>query len=143
MDETWLSLTTFVRRHWAPKGQPATIASKTVSPRLAILAAIDTDGRVWFALTQSNTDSNVFGLFLTQLCAQLDSETPGWRQDTTVLYDGARYHSSEETRRQIQSLAFNVAISSPYSYASSPIERLFGALKLGELNKARVPTGSR
>jgi hypothetical protein len=143
VDETWISLTTFVRKHWAPKGQPATIASKTVSPRLAIIAAIDTDGRVWFALTQSNTDSNVFGLFLAQLCAQLDSETPGWRQDTTVLYDGARYHSSEETRRQIQSLALNVAISAPYSYAGAPIERLFGALKLGELNKARVPTGSR
>ena len=68
VDETWLNETTFVRKHWAPKGQPATIASKTVSPRLAIIAAIDTDGRMWFALTQSNTDSNVFCLFLVYLC---------------------------------------------------------------------------
>ena len=51
VDETWLSESTFVRKHWAPKGQPATIPNRTISPRLAIIAAIDTDGRVWFALT--------------------------------------------------------------------------------------------
>ena len=107
------------------------------------MAAIDTDGRIWFALSQSNTDSNVFGLFLAHLCAQLDSETPGWRQDTTLVIDGARYHTSEDTRRKLQSLALRVAISAPYSYAGASIERLFGALKLGELNEGRVPTGSR
>ena len=85
----------------------------------------------------------MFCLFLQHLCSQLDAETPGWRQDTVVVIDGARYHTSEDTRRKLQSLALRVAISAPYSYAGAAIERLFGALKLGEINQARVPTGSR
>ena len=33
--------------------------------------------------------------------------------------------------------------TAPYSYPSSPIERVFSALKRGELNPERLPTGKR
>ena len=36
-----------------------------------MIAAIDTNGRVYFALTQVNTDANVFALFLKGLFDKL------------------------------------------------------------------------
>ena len=33
--------------------------------------------------------------------------------------------------------------TAPYSYTTSPIERLFAGLKFGELNPTRQPTGKR
>jgi hypothetical protein len=40
-------------------------------------------------------------------------------------------------------MRLQVIFTAPYSYESSPIERLFSALKLGELNPEREPTGKR
>ena len=33
--------------------------------------------------------------------------------------------------------------SAPYSYATAPIESVFAALKLGDLNPERLPTGKK
>ena len=43
---------------------PCTITDHAVNPRLALIAALDTDGRVYFSLNHSNTDSDVILLFL-------------------------------------------------------------------------------
>ena len=40
--------------------------------------ALDTEGRMWCALTQANTDADVMTLFLRYQTHQLDIETPGW-----------------------------------------------------------------
>ena len=66
-----------------------------------MIAALDTDGRVWYTLTQVNTDSNIVTLFLHSLIETLDLESPGWQEDTVFLLDNAPYHSSEETRAAI------------------------------------------
>ena len=67
MDESWLNGTRFVRRIWAPAYAPATVTDKQVQPRISLLVALDTDGRIWCALTQANTDSDVMTLFLQHL----------------------------------------------------------------------------
>ena len=51
VDESWLNGTHFVRRVWAPANAPATVADKQVAPRLSLIVALDTDGKIWFALT--------------------------------------------------------------------------------------------
>ena len=56
VDETWLNGTRFIRRVWAPADAPATISDKQVAPRISIIAALDTEGRIWCSLTQANTD---------------------------------------------------------------------------------------
>ena len=43
-----------------------------------MITAIDSEGRVWFALTHATTDSDVTILFLRHLMRILDHETPGW-----------------------------------------------------------------
>ena len=104
---------------------------------------MDTDGQVWFALTQANTDSDVLLLFFRDLIEKLDHGTPDWRDDTVFLLDGARYHTSAEMIAYFEQLRVQVMFTAPYSYESSPVERLFSALKLGELNQERGPTGKR
>ena len=63
-DESWINWSTYIRKHWVSKNEPATINNRVIIPRIAILAAIDTSGNIYYALTQSNTDSKVLGLFL-------------------------------------------------------------------------------
>ena len=63
---------------WAPSDAPVTIKDKQVSPRISLLAALDTNGKIWFSLTHANTDANVMTMFLRFLARQLDQESPGW-----------------------------------------------------------------
>ena len=44
VDESWISETEYSRRMWCPKTANGTITQKAVSPRLALLASIDSDG---------------------------------------------------------------------------------------------------
>ena len=59
VDESWLNETSFLRRIWCPAYAPATVTMKAVAPRLSLIAAVDTDGRTYFSLTQANTDQKV------------------------------------------------------------------------------------
>lgn len=62
-----------------------------------MIAALDTEGRVWFSLAHANTNSDVIALFLLHLTKKLDEENPGWQEDTVFLLDNATYHKSAET----------------------------------------------
>ena len=79
--------------------------------------------------------------FLRALTQQLDDEIPGWRANCLCLLDGAKYHTSPEMRRHLEKLGLPVVYTAPYSYTSSPIELLFSALKMGELNPEGKKTG--
>ena len=114
-----------------------------MTPRLSLIAALDTEGRVYFSLTQANTDQNVMLVFLRHLILTLDEERPNWREDTIILLDGARYHTGEDIREFLHKLQLPVIWSAPYSYATAPIELIFGGLKLGEHNPDRLPTGKK
>ena len=64
IDESWLNNTRFVRRIWAPTDSPATVTDKQVAPRISLIVALDTEGRIWYSLTQVVTGSDVMTLFL-------------------------------------------------------------------------------
>ena len=51
VDESWLNQTRFVRKIWVPADGAATFTDKQVQPRISLLAALDTSGKMWFALT--------------------------------------------------------------------------------------------
>ena len=62
--------------------------------RLALIAALDTEGRIYFAVTHANTDSDVILSFMRRLDIMLSIETPDWKENSIVLLDGAKYHTS-------------------------------------------------
>ena len=84
---------------WSPAGAPATATLKTVSPRLAFIAALDTDGRIFYSLTHANTDSDIIIMFVSNLCRKLDAELGEWKSNTVFLLDNATYHQTEECLR--------------------------------------------
>ena len=143
IDETWINETNYTRRTWAPRDGTGNLQLNPVSPRLSMIAALDTEGRVWFTLSHANTDSNIISIFLNYLIEALNNESPGWEENTVFLWDNASYHSSAETRAVLKKLGINIIFSGPYSYSAAPIELLFGSLKVNELNPERLPTGKR
>jgi len=143
IDESWINETNFTRMMWRPPGAPGTMISRAVTPRLALIAALDTDGNVYYSLSQSNTDTDMMMLFMRHLIERLDQETADWRENTIFLFDGAKYHTGEEMKEYFKKMQLQVIYSGPYSYTSAPIELLFGALKRGELNPDGHATGKR
>ena len=67
IDETWLNDTNFTRRIWCPTSSPGTEPLRAVTPSLSMIAALDTDVLVYFALSHAATDSDTFMLFLRQV----------------------------------------------------------------------------
>ena len=67
VDESWLNQTRFLRRTWVPSQSASTFRDKQVHPRISLILALDTDGKMYFALTQANTDADIMTLFLRNL----------------------------------------------------------------------------
>ena len=82
-------------------------------------------------------------LFFRYLIKKLNNENLNWWNNTIILLDGARYHTSEDMREYLRKLEISVIFSGPYSYSAAPIERLFSALKDGDINPEKLPTGKR
>ena len=82
-------------------------------------------------------------LFVSTLIRRLDQETPGWKDDTVILLDNAAWHTSWVMQKRLARLGITVIYSGPYSYAAAPVDLAFAALKLGDLNPDRLPTGKK
>ena len=72
-------------------GTTNSVAQLQVVPRISMIMGIDTKGEIYLSLLQSNSNSKVIEIFLRQLVKQLDRERPGWREDTVLLWDNAKY----------------------------------------------------
>ncbi len=78
IDESWINELSGNQRSWKRLDSRNTVNKKAVYPRLSVIVAIDNFGSMFMAMTQVNTDHDVFQLFLTKLAAKLTQETPGW-----------------------------------------------------------------
>ena len=104
---------------------------------------IDTKGEVYLSLLQSNSNSKVMVIFFQQLVKQLDKDRPNWRNNTVVLIDNARYHSSESTRKTFDSLDIPVLYTGTHSYSAVACELWFAAFKSQDVNPRKLPMGKR
>ena len=128
---------------WVPADGAGTVTDKQVAPRLSLISALDTSGRVWAALTQANTNGDIMVMFLRYLVRQLERDDPLWADKTTILLDNAAWHRNPVIKERLAKMQLPIMYSGPYSYSTAPIELLFSALKLGELNPERLPTGKK
>ena len=131
VDESWIAEIDYSRKMWCPGKTPCTVTEKSMGIRHSFIAALDTDGQVYFSLTHANTDSDVMLTFFRRLDIVLSNETPDWKEKSFVLLDGAKYHMSDKTRDTLKKLQIPTIYSAPYSYNTAPIERLFGGFKTG------------
>lgn len=51
IDETWIDRTNYRRMRWRAPGESHTVPGLVVSPRLAVITAIDNYGRLYMAMT--------------------------------------------------------------------------------------------
>ena len=79
---------------WASTDIPNSMELQQVNPRLSLIAAIDTEGKIFVALTQVNTNTDVMKLYLWHLVQHLEKEDANFRQNTIFQLDGVRYHTS-------------------------------------------------
>ena len=143
VDESFINESSYNRKMWCPTKSPSTVNEKQIIPRLALIAALDTDGQVYFSLNHANTDSQVMILFLSQLIFVLDQEIPDHRTNTIILLDGAKYHTSAEVREFLKKTGLNYMFSAPYSYSTAAIELLFSGLKTNQLFPHNQGTGKK
>ena len=69
-----------------------------------------------------NTNSEVMISFLSRLAVILSAEDKEWRRNTIWLMDGAKYHTSADTRKILKQIGVNFIISAPYSYDAAAVE---------------------
>ena len=134
LDESPLDQHCYRRFRYGHKDEVNSLPLRAISPRISIIAAIDTVGNIYMSLTQVNTNTKVFLLYLTKLVAKLTTEDRNWRNKTILLLDGCSYHRSRGVREFIVKQRIRAVISSPYSYDGSPIELFFSLLKRTDLN---------
>ena len=143
VDETWINAGDMRHRKWRLRGQTNSVNDKQITPRISVIAAIDTEGEVYLSLSIVNTDEDSFRLFVSKLAAKLNVARPGWKKDTVILIDNAPYHSGQLTRAYFAALGIRTMYSAPYSYSGAPVERYFAALKSTNLNPTMQATGKR
>ena len=106
-----------------------------MTPRVAVQFAICTSGRFYCSMSQCNTDSNTYCLFISKLAKKLTKEDRAWRENCLLLIDSARYQTCAESVRHMRALGFRVVVSAPYSYAAAPVEYAFAFLKDRDLER--------
>ena len=74
------------------------MSRKDLTAKVNMIAALDTNGEIFAALTQVDTDSDVMSSFLSRLVTVLKNQDPNWRNNSILLLDGAKYHTSTVTR---------------------------------------------
>ena len=108
-----------------------------------MIIALDTEGRVYASLTQVNTNSEVMISFLSRLAVVLSTEDKDWRKNTVWQLDGARYHTSAETRKIMKQIGVNFVISAPYSYDDAVVELFLAYYKTVQTNPDNERTGKK
>ncbi len=79
IDETWMNQTDFLRKKWRLKRRTNSMPEITLSNRVSLIAAIDIMGEIYLTVSQSNTSSQIMGMFLFHLVNLLTKKDPNWR----------------------------------------------------------------
>ena len=108
-----------------------------------MIVAVDTEGDVYISLTQVNTDTSIMKIYLYQLAQQLDIDRPGWRENTIIQFDNAKYHKGVEIQEFMKRLGMEIIYTEPRSYDGCVAELFFAWFKSANLNPFDKPMGKK
>ena len=66
-----------------------------------IIAAISSNGGLYYTVNRGKTNSWTFLLYIVKLVEHLDSSDPDWRKNTIIMLDNASYHRSTFTKASL------------------------------------------
>ena len=133
----------FRRMKWQAPSTTNSVAKLQMQPRISMILGLDSRGRVYVSLVQSNSNVKIMEIFFHSLVRVLDKERKDWRQDTVILIDNARYHSAVGTIKVFKALRIPIMFTGPHSYDAAPCELFFAAFKRADINPRRVKTGKQ
>jgi hypothetical protein len=157
-------MTDFRRCKWRPHRHTNSVAKLGVAPRVSLIVALDTRGRIYWALLQANSNSKVMRIFFHHLAKMLEAECADYKDRYILQIDNAPYHSSSATMRLFRSLGLPVIFTGPHSYDAAPcevssssssvrtpsdlnqfclIQLVFSHFKKGDINPLKLKTGKR
>lgn len=108
-----------------------------------MITAVDTRGEVFLSLSQSNTNSTTFRLFIKELTDYFDKIRPKWRENHVIMIDNAPYHCSKQVLEYLEKLRVPLMFLGPYSYDIAPCELYFAKFKQTNINPTNLPIGKR
>ena len=76
IDESSVPFLDFRHHKWGSRGIKNSLPRRDLTPKVNMIVAMDTQGKVYAALTQINTDSEVMISFLSRLATVLSKEDP-------------------------------------------------------------------
>ena len=133
-DESALDLTCYLRRGWGKTGTQLYLRNTYRLSRFNIIAAVTSNGKVYYSVNRGNNNEYTCWNFLLSLCLILQREDPGWRDKYVFYGDNARYHRSKYMTTKLKDNNVPILFSGPYSYAAAPIEKVFARIKSRDLN---------
>ena len=98
------------------------------------MVGVDNFGDAYLSLLQANTNQYTFAEFIRELVKILDEDRPNWRQDTILLVDGAKMHTTELVKDIYMKLKIPIMVAPPYSWNLVATEKWHALFKVGELN---------
>jgi hypothetical protein len=80
---------------------------------------------------------------MSQLINKLDYEDKQWRNKTVLVWDGAPYHTSNETYSFLELQQVPLILLGAYGYLLNSPELLFSAFKSYKINVDDAPVGKK
>ena len=72
IDETWVGMSDFRRMKWQQAGSTNSVAKLQIQPRISMIVGIDSKGKAYLSLIQSNSNSKIMEIFFHKLVKVLD-----------------------------------------------------------------------
>ena len=64
IDESWVDSGDYRRASWQRKGTSNSIPVRKVQPRITLIVALDTDGKIYSSILQANSNDDTMRLFI-------------------------------------------------------------------------------
>ena len=134
IDETFLNEGDLRHQKWKVHGESNSIRERSINPLLKVFSAISSDGDVYMAVSQRNTDADAFCLFMQKLLAKLKKERPDYKDNTVIQHDSADYFRAATTRNFMANNGVRTVTGGVYGYKLAPCELFFSGIKSVNLN---------
>lgn len=88
--------------------------------RINVIAAIDSNNKIFYKLIQGPVNTIEFNTFIKDL---------PWKQNSTLIMDNVSFHKSQMIKNTSKDKNYNLLFIPPYTPECNPIENVFSVVK--------------
>ena len=129
IDEFTVSRSTLPTREWTKKGVLGYVIQEQPPHKYSVIAAISEEALELWAISDTNTNGDVFIAFIEELDTRLSRRYGERKREFIMTCDGARYHSTNAVKNKVKDLKMTLVQTVPYSPEFSPVEIFINWIK--------------